>query len=124
MTQAKIVDENVKDGEFYLPWSAERANELESDIFFTWIPAGSSTTEITENKLFAQIPAVAKGGLVAVDSDMDVLAVSATSPLSDPVGHRQGGSEAGRRLPRQQRESSREAVIPAGPEAPAGGDHR
>ncbi|MFF5794327.1 ABC transporter substrate-binding protein [Paeniglutamicibacter sp. NPDC012692] len=82
MTQAKIVDENVKAGEFYLPWSAERANELDSDIFFTWIPAGSSTTEITENKLFAQIPAVSKGGLVAVDSDMDVLAVSATSPLS------------------------------------------
>ena len=82
MTQAPIVDENFKEGEFYLPWSAERGNELESDIFFTWIPAGSSIEDVTKNKLFAQIPAIAKGGLVAVDNDMDVLAVSASSPLS------------------------------------------
>lgn len=82
MTQAPIVDKNVKAGEFYLPWSAERANELDSEIFFTWIPAGSDIKAVSDNKLFAQIPAVAKGGLVAVDSDADVLAVSATSPLS------------------------------------------
>jgi iron complex transport system substrate-binding protein len=37
---------------------------------------------ITDNKLFAQIPAVAKGGLVTLNNDMDVLAISATSPLS------------------------------------------
>ena len=82
MTQAKVVDENAKDGVFYFPWSAERANELDSDIFFTAIAPGSADSVITDNKLFAQIPAVAKGGLVTMDNDADVLSVSATSPLS------------------------------------------
>lgn len=84
MTQAPMVDENVKDGEFFLPWAAERANELESDIFFTWMPTGSTTEAIKANKLFSQIPAVAKGGLVAAANDMEVLSISAASPLSVP----------------------------------------
>ena len=84
MTQAKIVDENAKDGEFFLPWAAERANELESDIFFTWAAAGRASTRSRQNKLFSQIPAVAKGGLVAAANDMEVLAISAASPLSVP----------------------------------------
>lgn len=84
MTQAPIVDKNVKDGEFYLPWAAERGNELDSNIFFTWIPAGSTTDAIKNDKLFAQIPAVANGGLVAAANDMEVLSISAASPLSVP----------------------------------------
>lgn len=84
MKQSRMVDENVKEGEFFLPWAAERANELESDIFFTWVPAGSSTDAIKENKLFSQIPAVSKGGLVAAANDMEVLSISAASPLSVP----------------------------------------
>lgn len=84
MKQAPMIDENVKDGEFFLPWAAERGNELESDIFFTWIPAGSTTDAIKANKLFSQIPAVAKGGLVAAANDMEVLSISAASPLSIP----------------------------------------
>lgn len=84
MTQAKMVDENVKEGEFFLPWAAERGNELDSDIFFTWIPAGSTTDAIKSDKLFAQIPAVANGGLVAAANDMEVLSISAASPLSVP----------------------------------------
>ena len=82
MTQAKIVDENVKAGEFYLPWSAERANELDSDIFFTWIPAGSSDHEDHREQALRPDPGRGQGRTGAVDSDMDVLAVSATSPLS------------------------------------------
>ncbi|WP_411730889.1 ABC transporter substrate-binding protein [Paeniglutamicibacter sp.] len=84
MTQAKIVDENAKDGEFYLPWTAERANELDADLFFTWADEATGTDAIAKNKLFAQIPAVGKGGLVAAANDMEVLAISAASPLSVP----------------------------------------
>lgn len=84
MTQAAIVDANAKDGEFFLPWAAERANELDSDIFFTWAAEGTGTEGIARNKLFAQIPAVSKGGLVAAANDMEVLAISAASPLSVP----------------------------------------
>lgn len=82
MTQAPIVDENAKDGEFFMTWAAERANELDADIFFTSATAGVDA--IKTNKLFAQIPAISKGGLVAVTSDMETLAISAASPLSVP----------------------------------------
>ena len=82
MNQAPIVDENAKDGEFYFAWAAERANELDADIFFTSATAG--VDPIKANKLFAQIPAVKKGGLVGISSDADVLAISAASPLSVP----------------------------------------
>lgn len=84
MIQAGIVDKNAKDGEFYVPWATERGNELESDVFFTWVPSGTGTDAIKKDKLFSQIPAVAKGGLVAAANDMEVLAISAASPLSVP----------------------------------------
>lgn len=84
MTQAEIVDKNAKDGEFFVPWATERGNELESDVFFTWVPSGTGTEAIKKDKLFSQIPAVAKGGLVAAANDMEVLAISAASPLSVP----------------------------------------
>ena len=42
MKLASVVEENSKGSkEFFIPWSAEKANELESDIFVTWV-AGRS----------------------------------------------------------------------------------
>ncbi|GAB3621895.1 ABC transporter substrate-binding protein [Glutamicibacter endophyticus] len=85
MTQAEVVDKNAKEGEFYYNFAAERASELEADIFFTWVPAGSTAQDvIAENKLFGQIPAAKTGGFVALDSDMELLSISAASALSLP----------------------------------------
>ncbi|MGO1384494.1 MAG: hypothetical protein ACTHU1_06810, partial [Arachnia sp.] len=39
---------------------------------------------VMNDDLFGQIPAVAKGGLVAIPEEADVLAISAMSPLSLP----------------------------------------
>lgn len=84
MTEAPVVAENAKDGEFYYNWSAERANELESDVFFTWLPAGTTNESIQKHALFGQIPAVKNDGLVATSDDQLTLAISASSPLSLP----------------------------------------
>lgn len=84
MTEAPVVAKNAEKGEFFFNWSAERGNELKSDIFFTWLPAGTSTQEIRKHPLFGQIPAVRNGGLVATSDDQLTLAISSASPLSLP----------------------------------------
>ena len=84
MTEAPVVAENAKDGEFFFNWAAERGNELESDVFFTWLPEGNTSKDVEEDPLMGQIPAVKGGGLVATDDTMLTLAVSASSPLSLP----------------------------------------
>ena len=39
MKLASVVEDNSKGSkEFFIPWSAEKANELDSDIFVTWVP--------------------------------------------------------------------------------------
>jgi iron complex transport system substrate-binding protein len=85
MTQAEVVTENTEDAEnFYLEWSAERADELDSDLFYTWAAPGSSVEDFQENPLFAQIPAVAAGGVVLTDDDHLTLSISAANALSLP----------------------------------------
>lgn len=84
MTEAPIVEKNKQGDSFYYNWSAERANELVADVFFTWLPEGSTVDDIKKDKLLGQIPAAATGGLVAESSQALTLAVSASSPLSLP----------------------------------------
>lgn len=84
MTEAPVVAENAKEGEFYYTFAAERANELESDVFFTWLPEGTTNEAIEKHALFGQIPGVAGGGLVSITDDQLTLAISASSPLSLP----------------------------------------
>lgn len=81
---ADFVATNGGDESFFFEWSAERANELESDLFFTWLPAGTTAEDIAQHPLFGQIPAVEKDGLVVLGSDAEVLAISAANPLSLP----------------------------------------
>lgn len=85
MTQAEIVTENTEGAEnFFLEWSAERADELDSDLFYTWAAPGSSVEDFQANPLFAQIPAVASGGVVLTDDDHLTLSISAANALSLP----------------------------------------
>ncbi|WP_114853521.1 ABC transporter substrate-binding protein [Brachybacterium sp. YJGR34] len=85
MTQAEVVAENSSAAEnFYVEWSAERADELDSDIFYTWAEAGTTVEDYQANGLFAQIPAVAAGGVVLTDDDHLTLSISAASALSLP----------------------------------------
>lgn len=83
MVQADVVTENTKGSEeFFIPWSAERANELDSDVFVTWVPDASAKEAIAGDPLLGQIPAVKSGALVADSDNTLTLSVSAANPLS------------------------------------------
>ncbi|ASK65407.1 ABC transporter substrate-binding protein [Brachybacterium avium] len=85
MTQAEVVTENTADSEtFYLEWSAERADELVSDLIYSWAAPGTTVEDFQDNELFAQIPAVADGGVVLTDDDHLTLSISAANALSLP----------------------------------------
>jgi iron complex transport system substrate-binding protein len=85
MTLAPVVEENSKDSkDFFIPWSAEKANELESDIFVTWVPDAATTDSIKADPLLGQIPAIQNGALVADSDNTLTLSISASSPLSLP----------------------------------------
>jgi iron complex transport system substrate-binding protein len=85
MKLAPVV-ENASKGskEFFVPWSAEKANELSSDVFVTWVPDSKTTDQIKQDPLLGQIPAIQKGALVADSDNTLTLAISASSPLSLP----------------------------------------
>jgi iron complex transport system substrate-binding protein len=84
MELAPVVEKNAKGDAFYFPWSPERADELESDVFVTWVPDSSTAQQIEDDPLLGQIPAVADGALVADSDNTLTLAISAASPLSLP----------------------------------------
>ncbi|QDG89988.1 iron-siderophore ABC transporter substrate-binding protein [Pseudarthrobacter sp. NIBRBAC000502770] len=85
MTLAPVVADNSKGSrEFYIPWSAEKANELQSDIFITWVPDASTADAIKADPLLGQIPAIKNGALVADSDNTLTLSISASSPLSLP----------------------------------------
>ncbi|WPU09245.1 iron-siderophore ABC transporter substrate-binding protein [Pseudarthrobacter oxydans] len=85
MKLAPIVEEKSKGSkEFFLPWSAEKANELESDIFVTWVPDAATADSIKSDPLLSQIPAIKNGALVADSDNTLTLSISASSPLSLP----------------------------------------
>jgi iron complex transport system substrate-binding protein len=85
MKLAPVVAENTKGSkEFFIPWSAEKANELNSDVFVTWVPDAATTGSITADPLLGQIPAIKSGALVADSDNTLTLSISASSPLSLP----------------------------------------
>jgi iron complex transport system substrate-binding protein len=85
MVQADVVTEATKDSsEFFIPWSAEKANELESDVFVTWVPDEKTAQQITTDPLLGQIPAIKDKALVADSDNTLTLSISAASPLSLP----------------------------------------
>ncbi|NJC23574.1 iron complex transport system substrate-binding protein [Arthrobacter pigmenti] len=84
MVEADVVTENLDaaGGSFYFPWAAERANELESDIFVTSVDSEEVATAIAEDPLLSQIPAVENGTLVADTNPTRTLSLSAANPIS------------------------------------------
>lgn len=85
MEQAPVVAENAEDDTaFYITWSPERADELESDVLVSWAQSEEVREAIESDPLLGSIPAVQAGGLVLQTDDQEVLSVSAISPLSIP----------------------------------------
>lgn len=69
---------------FFIPWSAEKANQLASQVFVSWVPDAKTKDAIVKDPLLGQIPAVKKGAFVADTDNTLTLAISASSPLSLP----------------------------------------
>ena len=85
MKLAPVVEENSRNSkEFFIPWSAEKANELSSDVFVTWVPDAKTADSIKNDPLLGQIPALKSGALVADSDNTLTLSISASSPLSLP----------------------------------------
>lgn len=85
MTLAPVVVEAQKKATtFFVPWSAEKANELVSQVFVSWVPDAKTKAQIVSDPLLGQIPAVKKGAFVADTDNTLTYAISASSPLSLP----------------------------------------
>lgn len=85
MELAPVVVEAEKGTEgFFIPWSAEKANELDSQVFVSWVPDNKTRDAIVKDPLLGQIPAIKSGAFVADPDNTLTLALSASSPLSLP----------------------------------------
>lgn len=84
MVQAPIVEENSPADAFYFMWADEDANQLDSDIFVTWVEDEEVAASIVADPLLGQIPAVQNGGLVTDSNAERVFSVSAINVLSVP----------------------------------------
>jgi iron complex transport system substrate-binding protein len=76
-------DEAAQDA-FYITWSPERADELDSDIFVSSAADESVGEAIAADPLLGSIPAVQDDTLVLQTDEQEVLSISASSPLSIP----------------------------------------
>jgi iron complex transport system substrate-binding protein len=85
MKEAPVMDENAPDNQaFYITWSPERADELESDIMVSYAADDSVAGTIESDPLLSKIPAVQDDTLVLQTDQQETLSLSAASPLSIP----------------------------------------
>jgi iron complex transport system substrate-binding protein len=84
LEDAPAVEEIIKPGEFYGQTSAERAADLDSDVFLTWSENAGDMEKFSSHKLIGQIPAIESGNAYAEQDKQVSLAVTNPTPLSVP----------------------------------------
>ncbi|MDD9207876.1 iron-siderophore ABC transporter substrate-binding protein [Georgenia sp. 10Sc9-8] len=85
MEQSPAVAEAAEGNDsFFVEWSAERADELQSDVLVAWVPSEEAVDQVQADPLLSQIPAVSAGAVAATSDNTETLALSAASPLSLP----------------------------------------
>ncbi len=84
MVNAPIIEEISKPGEFYGTISAERAPDLESDVFITYAETDGDLETFRNDPLLGQIPGIESGHVLASTDKTDALGMSSPSPLSIP----------------------------------------
>lgn len=85
LEDAPAVAGAIKPGEFYGTVSAERAADLDSDVFLTWSESPADLKTFTDDQLIGKIPALARGNVYAEADKPTALAVTNPTPLSVPV---------------------------------------
>ncbi len=86
MVNSPLVQERSEPGQFLFNISSERTAQLDADVFLTYATSQDNVTELAENPLVTQIPAVADNRWYAQVDQTESLGLSAPSPLSIPVG--------------------------------------
>jgi iron complex transport system substrate-binding protein len=84
MVDAPAVKKYVKAGQFYGTASAERASQLDSDVFLTYAENEKDMTTFADNPLIGKIPALADGHAFGLVDKNVGLAVTNPTPLSVP----------------------------------------
>ncbi|MCY4728445.1 iron-siderophore ABC transporter substrate-binding protein [Nocardioides sp. STR2] len=85
MVDAPAVADAIEPGEFYGTVSAEKADDLDSDVFVTWVDTPDTVETIEDDKLLGQIPAIAEGHWYAESDKQNAMASTNPTPLSIPV---------------------------------------
>lgn len=85
MVDAPAVADAIKPGEFYGTVSAEKAADLDSDVFVTWVDSEDAVDTIRQDKLVGEIPAIADGHWYAETDKQKAMASTNPTPLSIPV---------------------------------------
>lgn len=85
MVDAPAVADAIKPGEFYGTVSAEKAADLDSDVFVTWVDSDDAVDTIRRDKLVGEIPAIADGHWYAETDKQKAMASTNPTPLSIPV---------------------------------------
>lgn len=85
MVDAPAVADAIKPGQFYGTVSAEKAADLSSDVFVTWVDSADSVQTIEDDKLLGKIPAIAEGHWYAETDKQNAMASTNPTPLSIPV---------------------------------------
>jgi iron complex transport system substrate-binding protein len=79
-----VAEDKAAQDAFYITWSPERADELDSDIFVSSAADEAVGEAIAADPLLGSIPAVQEDTLVLQTDQQEVLSISASSPLSIP----------------------------------------
>ncbi|MDO5663019.1 MAG: iron-siderophore ABC transporter substrate-binding protein [Brachybacterium sp.] len=85
MQNAPVVQENAgDDGAFFITWSPERADELESDLLVAWFNDEAALETVLADPLLSRIPAIENDHFLPQTDQMQALSISAASALSIP----------------------------------------
>lgn len=84
MVNAPVVTQNQKRDEFFLTWSPEKADQLQSDVLISWFTDAAAVQAVTSDALLSKIPAITSGHFVAQSDQQQALSLSASSALSLP----------------------------------------
>ncbi|MEO5664334.1 MAG: ABC transporter substrate-binding protein [Nocardioides sp.] len=85
MVDAPSVADAIEPGQFYGSVSAEKASELDSDVFLTWVETPDAVDVIARDKLLGDIPAIASGHWYAETDKTVTMAATNPTPLSIPT---------------------------------------
>lgn len=85
MEDAGIVKKNSKGDEFFFTISAEKARDVDADLFIFYVESKDEVDKVRKDPLLGKIPAIEKGTFLASADNAVAMTISSPSPLSMKV---------------------------------------